>query len=119
MKIPARDPRRCLRAQLGGPRPAATRSSPKSVGPIISPRQPTTGRRRREPGSGFDHAEPALSRFLLVSTWLEVIVPVLKNSENIATAFGPLVIAGASIADFGAIVLLSLFFSGKSSTTSA
>ena len=53
---------------------------------------------------------------VLSSTSLGVIVPVLKDSGNIASNFGQLVIAAASIADFGAIILLSLFFSGKGST---
>ena len=48
-----------------------------------------------------------------------MIVPVLKDSGNISSDFGQLVIAAASIADFGAIILLSLFFSGKGSTDTA
>src|SRR5271165_2565152 len=59
---------------------------------------------------------PLFIAIVLVSTSLGVIVPVLKDSENIATDFGQLVIAAASIADFGAIILLSLFFSGTGST---
>ncbi|HMD57414.1 MAG TPA: cation:proton antiporter [Solirubrobacteraceae bacterium] len=62
---------------------------------------------------------PLFIAIVLVSTSLGVIVPVLKDSENIATDFGQLVIAAASIADFGAIILLSLFFSGKGSTDTA
>ena len=53
---------------------------------------------------------------VLVSTSLGVIVPVLKDSDNIGSQFGQLVIAASSIADFGAIILLSLFFSGEGST---
>ena len=56
---------------------------------------------------------------MLVSTSLGVIVPVLKDSDNIGSDFGQLVIAAASIADFGAIILLSLFFSGRGSTDTA
>ena len=48
-----------------------------------------------------------------------MIVPVLKDSGNISSDFGQLVIAAASIADFGAIILLSLFFSGEGSTDTA
>src|SRR5436853_7630224 len=59
---------------------------------------------------------PMFIAIVLVSTSLGVIVPVLKDSDNISTDFGQLVIAAASIADFGAIILLSLFFSGKGST---
>jgi Kef-type K+ transport system membrane component KefB len=59
---------------------------------------------------------PLFIAIVLVSTSLGVIVPVLKDSGNIGSQFGQLVIAAASIADFGAIILLSLFFSGKQST---
>ena len=59
---------------------------------------------------------PLFIAIVLVSTSLGVIVPVLKDSGNISSNFGQLVIAAASIADFGAIILLSLFFSGKGST---
>jgi Kef-type K+ transport system membrane component KefB len=55
---------------------------------------------------------------VLVATSLGVIVPVLKDSGNISSNFGQLIAAG-SIADFGAIILLSLFFSGKGSTSTA
>ncbi|MGA2009285.1 MAG: cation:proton antiporter [Solirubrobacteraceae bacterium] len=60
---------------------------------------------------------PLFLAIVLVSTSLGVIVPVLKGSGNIDSDFGQLVIAAASIADFGSIVLLSLFFSGKGSTS--
>jgi Kef-type K+ transport system membrane component KefB len=53
---------------------------------------------------------------ILVSTSLGVIVPVLKDSGEIGSTFGQLVIAAGSIADFGAIILLTLFFSGEAST---
>jgi Kef-type K+ transport system membrane component KefB len=56
---------------------------------------------------------------VLVATSLGVIVPVLKDSGNIGSNFGQLVIAAGSIADFGAIILLSLFFFGKGSTSTA
>jgi Kef-type K+ transport system membrane component KefB len=62
---------------------------------------------------------PLFIAIILVSTSLGVIVPVLKDSKNIGSSFGQLVIAAASIADFGAIILLSLFFSGKGSTNTA
>src|SRR5256714_11821093 len=60
---------------------------------------------------------PLFVAIVLVSTSLGVIVPVLKDSGNVGSDFGQLVIAAASIADFGAIILLSLFFSGKGSTS--
>jgi Kef-type K+ transport system membrane component KefB len=62
---------------------------------------------------------PLFVAIVLVATSLGVIVPVLKDSGNISTDFGQLVIAAASIADFGAIILLSIFFSGKGSTSTA
>lgn len=62
---------------------------------------------------------PLFVAIVLVATSLGVIVPVLKDSNNISSNFGQLVIAAASIADFGAIILLSLFFSGKGSTSTA
>jgi Kef-type K+ transport system membrane component KefB len=62
---------------------------------------------------------PLFIAIILVSTSLGVIVPVLKDSDNIGSSFGQLVIAAATIADFGTIILLSLFFSGKGSTDTA
>src|ERR1700747_3764161 len=62
---------------------------------------------------------PLFVAIVLVATSLGVIVPVLKDSGNIGSNFGQVVIAAASIADFGAIILLSVFFSGKGSTSTA
>jgi Kef-type K+ transport system membrane component KefB len=59
---------------------------------------------------------PLLVAIILASTSLGVIVPVLKDSGQISSDFGQLVIAASSIADFGAIVLLTLFFSGEESS---
>jgi Kef-type K+ transport system membrane component KefB len=59
---------------------------------------------------------PLLIGVILVSTSLGVVVPVLKDSDEIGSDFGQLVIAASSIADFGTIILLTLFFSGKGST---
>jgi Kef-type K+ transport system membrane component KefB len=56
---------------------------------------------------------------VLVATSLGVVVPVLKDADQIASDFGQLVIAAATIADFGAVILLSLFFSRESTATSA
>ncbi len=62
---------------------------------------------------------PLFIAIVLVATSLGVIVPVLKDSGNVSSSFGQLLIAAGSIADFGAIILLSLFFSGKGSTSTA
>jgi Kef-type K+ transport system membrane component KefB len=56
---------------------------------------------------------PLLVAIVLCSTSLGVLVPVLKDAGEISSTFGQLIIAAASIADFGAIILLSLFFSGE------
>jgi Kef-type K+ transport system membrane component KefB len=56
---------------------------------------------------------PLLVAIILCATSLGVIVPVLKDAGEIATPFGQLIVAAASIADFGAIILLTLFFSGE------
>jgi Kef-type K+ transport system membrane component KefB len=56
---------------------------------------------------------PLLVAIILCATSLGVIVPVLKDAGEISSPFGQLIVAAASIADFGAIILLSLFFSGE------
>ena len=61
---------------------------------------------------------PLLVAIILSATSLGVIVPVLKDAGEAGTTFGQLVIAAGSIADFGAIILLSAFFSGEGSTGS-
>ena len=61
---------------------------------------------------------PLLVAVILCSTSLGVLVPVLKDAGQIATTFGQLIIAAASIADFGAIILLTILFSGEGGTGS-
>jgi len=56
---------------------------------------------------------PLLVAITLCATSLGVIIPVLKDAGETSSAFGQLVVAAGSIADFGAIILLSLFFSGE------
>jgi Kef-type K+ transport system membrane component KefB len=56
---------------------------------------------------------PLLVAIILCATSLGVIVPVLKDAGETGSRFGQLVLASGSIADFGAIILLSLFFSGE------
>ncbi len=56
---------------------------------------------------------PLLVAIILCATSLGVIVPVLKDSGEISSPFGQLIVGAASIADFGAIILLTLFFSGE------
>src|SRR3954471_11873581 len=56
---------------------------------------------------------PLLVAIILCAPSLGVIVPVLKDTGEISSPFGQLIVAAASIADFGAIILLTLFFSGE------
>ncbi len=48
---------------------------------------------------------------ILSATSLGVVVPLLKDAGEVDGAFGQLLIAAASLADFGTIILLTLFFS--------
>jgi Kef-type K+ transport system membrane component KefB len=61
---------------------------------------------------------PLLVAIILCATSLGVLVPVLKDAGEISSTFGQLIIAAATIADFGAIILLSIFFSGEGGTGS-
>ena len=54
---------------------------------------------------------PLLVAIILAATSLGLVVPVLKDAGQAETEFGQLVIAASSVADFGAVILLSLFFS--------
>jgi Kef-type K+ transport system membrane component KefB len=56
---------------------------------------------------------PLLIAIILCATSLGVLVPVLKDAGELSTPFGQLIVSAASIADFGAIILLTLFFSGE------
>ena len=60
--------------------------------------------------------EPLFLAVVLTATALGIVVPVLKDSDEIGSTFGQLVIAAASIADFATVILLSLFFSRESSS---
>jgi Kef-type K+ transport system membrane component KefB len=59
---------------------------------------------------------PLLVAVILCATSLGVIIPVLKDAGEINGEFGQLVVAAGSIADFGAIILLSVLFTGESGT---
>src|SRR3954468_20081891 len=61
---------------------------------------------------------PLLVAIILCATSLGVLVPVLKDAGESSSTFGQLIIAAASIADFGAIILLTIFFSGEGGTGS-
>jgi Kef-type K+ transport system membrane component KefB len=56
---------------------------------------------------------PLLVAIILSATGLGIILPILKDARETSTPFGQVIVAGASIAEVGPIVLLSLFFSGE------
>ncbi len=60
---------------------------------------------------------PLLIAIILVATALGVVVPLLKDAGESSTDFGQLIIAGAMFAEFGSIILLSLFFSREATST--
>lgn len=60
---------------------------------------------------------PLLIAIILVATALGIVIPVLEDAGESDSAFGQLVIAGAMFAEFGSIILLSLFFSREASST--
>jgi Kef-type K+ transport system membrane component KefB len=59
---------------------------------------------------------PLLVAIVLSATSLGIVIPVLKDADQVSTQFGQLVVAGASIAEIATIVLLSLFFSEETSS---
>src|SRR5919108_1268945 len=74
-------------------------------------------------GGAFDLAgwvsQPLLIAITLSATSLGLVVPVLKDAGQVHSEVGQTALAAASIADFAAIVLLSLFFSSSGGSTGA
>src|ERR671935_544240 len=62
---------------------------------------------------------PLLIAIMFSATGLGIVIAVLKDAGQVETSFGQLMIAGSSIAEVGTIVLLTLFFSGESSSLGA
>src|ERR687890_583479 len=60
---------------------------------------------------------PLLIAIALSATSLGLVVPVLKDAGQVDRPVGRLTIAGATVADFSAVVLLSLLFSESSGGT--
>ena len=56
---------------------------------------------------------PLFVAIMLSATALGIVVPVLADAGELESTLGQQVIAAASIADFAAVILLSLFFSGE------
>lgn len=63
--------------------------------------------------------DPLLAATILTATSLGLVIGVLKETGQSATPTGQLIIAGASIGDVAAIVLLSVLFSADGSGTGA
>ncbi len=74
-------------------------------------------------GFGLDAAgivnAPLLVAIMFSATGLGIVISVLKDAHAIDSQFGQLAIAGSSIAEVGTIVLLTIFFSGKSNDLGA
>jgi Kef-type K+ transport system membrane component KefB len=68
-------------------------------------------------GIGFDRAgwtrSPLFIAIALAATSLGLVVPVLKDAGFSDQPLGQYTIAGATIADFAAVILLTFFFSGS------
>src|SRR5216683_2335027 len=64
-------------------------------------------------------SQPLLLAIALSATSLGLVVPVLKDAGQVHSEVGQTTLAAASIADFAAIVLLSLFFSSSGGSTGA
>jgi Kef-type K+ transport system membrane component KefB len=62
---------------------------------------------------------PLFVAFALASSTVGLVVPILRDANETDTRFGQLALAGTSIGEFGAILLLSLFFSGHASSTAS
>jgi Kef-type K+ transport system membrane component KefB len=64
-------------------------------------------------------SQPLLLALTLSATALGLVVPVLKDAGQLQSEVGQTALAAASVADFAAIVLLSLFFSSSGGSTGA
>jgi Kef-type K+ transport system membrane component KefB len=61
-------------------------------------------------GIGWVHS-PFFLAVALSATSLGLVVPVLKDAGQAESQLGQLIIGAATVADFAAVILLSLFFS--------
>jgi Kef-type K+ transport system membrane component KefB len=64
-----------------------------------------------------DVRNPMFVAIVLASTSLGLVVPVLRDAGEVDTGFGQVVLAGSSIAEFGTILLVSVFFSTNATST--
>jgi Kef-type K+ transport system membrane component KefB len=63
------------------------------------------------------HNQTLLLAIALASTSLGLVVPILRESGQTSSTFGQTVMAAASVAEFGALLLLTLFYSSNGETT--
>src|SRR5437764_2263135 len=59
---------------------------------------------------------PLFLAIIFVSTSLGIVIPILIDVGESSTEFGQLVIAGATLGEFGSIILLSLLFSSEATS---
>jgi Kef-type K+ transport system membrane component KefB len=62
---------------------------------------------------------PLIVAVILLATSLGVVVPILRDAGRSSTTFGQAVIAAGSVADFGAIIVLSILFSREATSVGA
>jgi Kef-type K+ transport system membrane component KefB len=60
---------------------------------------------------------PLLFAVILSATALGLVVPVLKDAGQVTSVVGQTVLASATVADFGALLLLSVLFTASGSST--
>lgn len=66
----------------------------------------------------FDlHDQPLLLAIALASTSLGLVVPILREAGQTTNDFGQTIMAAASMAEFGALLLLTLFYSSGGENT--
>ena len=61
-------------------------------------------------------SSPLLIAIAVAATGLGVVIPILKDANQLSTMFGRVIVAGCSIAEITPLILLSLFFSGEASS---
>jgi Kef-type K+ transport system membrane component KefB len=62
-------------------------------------------------------AQPLFAAIVLSATSLGIVIPLLKDAGESGSTFGQLTIAAGTVADFGAVILLTLFFSREATGT--
>jgi len=62
-------------------------------------------------------ADVRLLALCLVASTLGVLVPVLRDAEEITTEFGQLLVVAGSVGEFGSLLLLTILFSAQPEST--